>query len=295
MRIKGFLIIFIALICIAFASCGEKEEKVVDNGQIFRLSEYRASDGNLYLFYQKDSIMLTCPLPGYEEYDAWKKMNSFVISERVEINGTIYPVTRVEDGTFYGCTNLRSITIPEGVKTIGSEVFINCSSLTSIVLPGSLEKLGRHSFEGCSGLTSLTVLSRNLKVIYGVFYGLDNITSLTLCCKEVGDESFNESSELKNVVLEEGVELIDTQAFYHCDKLTSIDLPSSLKTINSAAFARCPNLTDIYCRTPEVLNIEDDVFCWITTDKITLHVPSTLINAYKAHRVWGVCQNIVAI
>ena len=295
MKIKGFLIIFMALICIAFASCGEKEEKVVDNGQIFRLSEYRASDGNLYLFYQKDSIMLTCPLPGYEEYDAWKKMNSFVISERVEINGTIYPVTRIEDGTFYGCTNLRSITIPEGVKTIGSEVFINCSSLTSIVLPGSLEKLGRHSFVGCSGLTSLTVLSRNLKVIYGVFYGLDNITSLTLCCHEIGHSTFSDYTELTEVILKDGVEVIGSIAFQGCKKLTLVDLPSSIKTINPQAFQLCPMLTDVYCRTSEMLDITEDVFDWNLSDNLTLHVPSALLNAYKAHKAWGRFHRIVAI
>lgn len=46
----------------------------------------------------------------------------------------------IRDNAFSGCTNLKKLTIPEGVSKIGKNAFKDCSSLTEIVYGGTIEK-----------------------------------------------------------------------------------------------------------------------------------------------------------
>ena len=57
--------------------------------------------------------------------------------------------------TYYIPTSLRSVTITDGVRSIGSYTFKNCSGLTSITIPNSVTSIGDHAFYYCSGLTSI--------------------------------------------------------------------------------------------------------------------------------------------
>ncbi len=291
--------IIASLTCLSFVSCEKSEDKkeveTADDGELFRPGVKRASDGHLYFILDNNSVMLTRPLQGGSDFDAWNNMTSYVFSERVEIDGKVYAVTHIDSNTFGGCASLRSLTIPEGVIEIDDEAFMGCSSLVSITLPSTLEELGGLSFVGCSSLTSLTVLSKKLKASLSTIQKLNHLTSLTLCCHEIGHSTFSDYTELTEVILKDGVEFIGSAAFQGCKKLILVDLPASIKTINPQAFCLCPMLTDVYCRTSEVLNISEDVFDWNLSDNLTLHVPSALLNDYKAHKAWGRFHRIVAI
>ncbi len=46
----------------------------------------------------------------------------------------------ISDKAFYNCTNLTSITIPEGVTSIGSDAFSGCFSLTDVYYTGTEEQ-----------------------------------------------------------------------------------------------------------------------------------------------------------
>ena len=56
----------------------------------------------------------------------------------------------------YFCSSLTSITIPDGVTSIGSAAFYGCSSLTSITIPTGVTSIGDSAFKYCSSLTSIT-------------------------------------------------------------------------------------------------------------------------------------------
>lgn len=62
-------------------------------------------------------------------------------------------------------TKLRSIILPEGLKTIGQNAFYYCENLTSVTLPQGLEKISGHPFVG-TGITEIdlpaSVTSANL-------------------------------------------------------------------------------------------------------------------------------------
>ena len=59
--------------------------------------------------------------------------------------------------SFFGCTSLTSMTIPDSVISIGSGAFQNCSNLMSVMIPDSVTSIGSSAFYGCSKLTSMTI------------------------------------------------------------------------------------------------------------------------------------------
>jgi hypothetical protein len=53
---------------------------------------------------------------------------------------------------FKGCKSLNSITIPDGVTSIGYDAFQDCTSLTNITIPDSVTSVGDSAFYGCTSL-----------------------------------------------------------------------------------------------------------------------------------------------
>ena len=53
----------------------------------------------------------------------------------------------------YDSIALKSITIPEGVTSIGESAFYDCSLLESVVLPSTLVTINESAFNNCSVLT----------------------------------------------------------------------------------------------------------------------------------------------
>ena len=67
------------------------------------------------------------------------------------------PVIAIGDKAFLNNKTVQSITLPEGVKSIGWFAFSGCISLGAIRMPSSVEAIAYGAFENCP--TSLTVFS----------------------------------------------------------------------------------------------------------------------------------------
>jgi hypothetical protein len=71
---------------------------------------------------------------------------------------------RIDKGAFQLCTSLERITIPSTVKVIGWQAFISCSKLRSVELSEGLEEIDGETFRSCTSLTSIAIPS-TVKVI----------------------------------------------------------------------------------------------------------------------------------
>lgn len=65
------------------------------------------------------------------------------------------PVTGIGDTAFAKCTDLKSVVIPDGIKSIGNYAFNECVGLASITIPDSVTDIGSKAFYNCWGLISV--------------------------------------------------------------------------------------------------------------------------------------------
>ena len=112
-------------------------------------------------------------------WDAYQNQIKTVIFESV-INekGVMEGVTSIGDMAFFGCSSLKSVTIPAGVTSIGDMAFRDCSSLTSVDIPVSVTSIGNKAFQDCSAMKSLTFAEGSQLQTIGNF-AFDGLTSLT--------------------------------------------------------------------------------------------------------------------
>lgn len=66
-------------------------------------------------------------------------------------------ITKVSEKTFYGCTSLEKIEIPEGVIKISARAFFGNTSLSEVKLPYSLEEIGSSAFRECDSLRNISI------------------------------------------------------------------------------------------------------------------------------------------
>ena len=160
-----------------------------------------------------------------------------------EYNG--YRVKRI--GVMYNIKNVKSVTIAEGVTSIGNRAFSDCSKLTSIEIPSSVTSIGASTFRNCSSLTSIKIPEGVTSIGNYAFSKCSNLTSIEIpsSVTRIGDEAFDSCSSLTSINIPEGVTSIGNDAFAGCRKLTSIEIPSSVTIIGTNAFFACISLTSI--------------------------------------------------
>ena len=57
--------------------------------------------------------------------------------------------TEIGECTFFGCENLQTVELPEGLLRIGKEAFRDCEALAAITLPDGLQEIGAEAFRYC--------------------------------------------------------------------------------------------------------------------------------------------------
>jgi len=69
--------------------------------------------------------------------------------------------TTIQEGAFWGCTQLKSIDIPV-CQSIGMNAFASCSRLESVSIPNTIKSLGYKCF---NGNTTLTLYAKNVPAL----------------------------------------------------------------------------------------------------------------------------------
>lgn len=194
---------------------------------------------------------------------------------------------------FLNNEEITDLVISDDVTKISDYAFNWCSSITSVTIPGSVEKVGL-AFRNCPNLSSVTI-QEGVKYIGKTddYYwpGGDLPTSV-----------FTNDWNMKSIVIPNSVDTIGPGAFYQFRTLESVTIGSGVKNIGRKAFSNCEELADVYCLAESVpTTLDDDLWsrCNPFEDSmqeyITLHVPETLVEAYKAQYPWNLFKEIVPI
>lgn len=79
----------------------------------------------------------------------WQRIEQLILSQNLKTIGA---------EAFEG-TEITSVTLPEGIVSLGKRAFAECGKLTTVNLPDSLQSIGQDCFEGCSNLNILDLSS----------------------------------------------------------------------------------------------------------------------------------------
>jgi hypothetical protein len=156
-------------------------------------------------------------------------------------------VTHIGETAFANHATLASVTIPNGVTTIGPFAFSACEALSNLVIGASVTTIGEAAFGSCHHLTSIKLPDRVTNIPSEAFLDCVNLTSVSIGkgVTNIGSQAFSFCGELASVSLPDQVVAIDKQAFYFCVKLKFAHLGKNLVSIGDAAFCLGRELTEV--------------------------------------------------
>ena len=217
-----------------------------------------------------------------------------IIPEKVKGNdGVEYVVTSLGASCFYGCSGLKSITIPSSVTSLDESCFLGCSGLTSIIIPSSVTSLGEYCFSNCSGLTSITIPSSVTSLGDRCFNGCSGLTSITIPSSVTSLEGacFSGCSGLTSITIPSSVTSLEGACFSGCCGLTSITIPSSITSLGASCFSGCGGLTSITIPS-SVTSLGDGCFSYCNgLTSITIPSSVTSLGSY----CFDVCKNLETV
>ena len=186
---------------------------------------------------------------------------------------------RIGGEAFYGCKNLKKLTIPETVEYIGGGAFYGCSNIWSltynainaecesfmepnaplekIVIGGKVRRLPNGIFSGRE-FTEVTLPACLERIDEFAFYGCKNLTTINLSdsIRYIGDNAFYGCSSLKNIHWPLRLTTIGSRAFRQT-ALETISLPEGVTSVGDGAFYICPFAKTVYI--PSTANVEGDI------------------------------------
>ena len=171
-------------------------------------------------------------------------------------------ITKIGDGAFYNCTNLKRINLGDNLNFVGESAFKGCVSLEELYLGHSFQTSYVSSFSGLSGLKKVILNCNNVpgnETMQYSWYLLDTKTANGLefvIGKDVEVSpyfnlfehhgSVNEFNTVSTVTFEDGCKVRELdgtfRGFYN---LTSVVLPESVKKVGKSTFEQCRSLESI--------------------------------------------------
>jgi len=124
-------------------------------------------------------------------------------------------LTTVGSYAFYGCNEIKEISLPQSLLAIGDYAFCDCNGIKQIELPQGLRSIGNSAFQNC--VIKQITLPEELETI--------------------GEYAFYNCDSLASVSMPSGLKTIGAYAFADCNGLSFITIPESVTKVGESAFS----------------------------------------------------------
>lgn len=180
-------------------------------------------------------------------------------------------VTSIGDYAFASCASVESVSLPESIIKIGKYGFDSCTALKSITLPAKLERIEEEAFSGCKKLvltsgtlpSSLTYLGESAFSLCKISQKIELPSGVT----EIGDGAFYETL-ISEVVINGKETSIGDSAFENCANLTKVTINGSVSSIGCRTFRDSAVETIDFPKG--LVSIGDEAFSWSDLSSIFL-------------------------
>ena len=220
------------------------------------------------------------------------RIDSYAFNKCTGLTSVFIPnsVLIIEEYAFSGCTNLSSVDFGNGVVIISEAAFFDCSSLTSITIPNSVTSIGIQAFSGCN---LQKVIVPDIAAWCGISFNVNDASGNPLFYSH--HLFSDETTEITNLVIPEGVTSIGDCAFVGCTGITDVTIPNSVTNIGNYAFDGCSALKDVYCYAENVPTTSSNAFSNSNISSATLHVPTSSVETYNTTAPWNGFGNIQSL
>ena len=184
------------------------------------LSVARLTDSMLNWFKGVKSLIVTRSLQGIERFKGWN-VQTLTLGDAVE---------EIPDGAFINFNSLKRITLGRGVNYVGQSALEYCKQLKEV----HISDIASWCQACVMGDDTHGLLPVGCKLCFDgkpieELVVPDGVTV-------INDHSFRACSSLRSVVLPECVTYIGDSAFQHCQYLQRINIPEGVTTIGKSAF-----------------------------------------------------------
>ena len=198
---------------------------------------------------------------------------------------------------FQSLDYLTSFTFGETVRDIPESLCMGITGLTTVTIPEGVTSLGTGgTFQHCTNLRSVQwnaihcVIEENANGdgnYYPPFHQLDNIKSFVFGEKVeyISPSVCFGLSGLTAITIPESVTEIGRIAFRQCTGLTTVRIPSGVTRMGVRVFADCTGLTSITCEALVPPTLGETAFLNVSRS-IPLYVHCPSAKAYKAADQW---------
>ncbi|MCM1408522.1 MAG: leucine-rich repeat domain-containing protein, partial [Treponema brennaborense] len=149
-----------------------------------------------------------------------------------------------KDGILYAWDPAKAVgtvTVPDGIISIGKGAFENCTEMTSVFIPASAVVYSDYNpFAGCTKLTSITVDAANDKFTYS-----NDKTMLLNKTTSATTKLYAWPSAAGGITIPDYISEIGSGAFAGCSGLTKVTIPDSVTRFIGSAFENCADLKEI--------------------------------------------------
>ena len=200
-------------------------------------------------------------------------------------------LTGIPSAAFKGCINLYEITLPQSIKSLGSDIFYDCKALSGIDIPTSITQLPSYCFYNCISLTNIILPNSIKRINADCFYGCEKLLKIDLpeSITAIGSEAFKYSG-ITEISIPDAVTEISSSAFQDCENLEKVEFGANVKIIRTGSFSGCTKLSSIIIPA-SVRDIESSAFSNSGLSNVTIEYGVQRLGTWVFYN----CDNLTSV
>lgn len=222
-------------------------------GECENLGEiFTTEDGLWWKVSGPDTVLLLPENNKTQNYSgSYSSMAEITVPATVSYEGKTYRVTAIAAEAFYFNMKTTSVTLPDGLETIGGSAFFFASGIKTLHIPDSVKTIGAMAFN----------------------YVSNAALNIPASIEFIGDSAFSGSGVVGGD-FPESLNYIGEKAFLNCTGLTTISLPTSVENYGANIFYGCSNVT--YVELPQNMEKIPNGLLWSCTGLKRIYIPSSV-------------------